>query len=137
MKINVVYNRIIPNYKNTLDVIVKTLEDKGVEFKAFDLSEMVNFGEFTFVIGGDGTLLRAARFYAKTSVPVLGINLGRLGFLSQADSKEFHKVVDAVLSREFYTEDRLMVSSGDLVALNDFVIKGSVIIMEYYKFKIS
>ena len=124
MKINVVYNKIIPDYKNTLDIIINTLETARVDYKSFDLSEMDNYGEFTFVVGGDGTLLRAARFYAKTSIPVLGINLGRLGFLSQAGSNEFASVIEAVLKGAYYTEDRLMLSSGELVALNDFVIKG-------------
>ena len=40
--------------------------------------------DFVFVIGGDGTILKAARFYSEYETPIFGINLGRLGFLSQA-----------------------------------------------------
>jgi NAD+ kinase len=78
----------------------------------------------TFVIGGDGTLLRAARFYSKYNVPVLGINVGRLGFLAQAGVNDIKGVIEAIQDGRYYTEDRIMLQSDGYVALNDFVIKG-------------
>lgn len=122
MKINVIFNKSISDYKDALNLVEKALIDRKVEFSSFDIDDMHKFGEFTFVIGGDGTLLKAARFYTET--PVLGINLGRLGFLSQAGVNEINAVVDAVLDGKYSTQERLMLSSGKLLALNDFVIKG-------------
>lgn len=122
MRINVVFNREISGYKNALDILEKILISKSIEFMAFELDKMSSFGEFTFVIGGDGTLLRAAKFYA--GIPVLGINLGRLGFLAQAGVDEINNVVEAVIRGDFSTEERLMLESNESVALNDFVIKG-------------
>ena len=85
---------------------------------------MESFGEFTIVLGGDGTLLRAARFYSEWKIPVLGISLGRLGFLSQGIDTEINSIIESIVNKEFYTEERLMLTSIDRIALNDFVIKG-------------
>ncbi len=124
MKINVVYNNKIAGYSSILEVLENTLLKKSVEFQTFDIDNMKNFGGFTFVIGGDGTLLKAARFYASAKTPVLGINLGRLGFLSQAGIEEISDVVSKVLDGKYSTEERLMLESENTLALNDFVIKG-------------
>ncbi len=124
MRINVVYNNQIAGWTDVLEVLKKSLDKKLVDFKVFDIDNLENYGEFTFVIGGDGTLLKAARFYSASEVPVLGINLGRLGFLSQANVSEIDNVVDKVLKKEFSIEERLMLKSESSLALNDFVIKG-------------
>ena len=121
MRINVVYNRLINDYDKALEAIEQTLIAKNIEFKSFELGNLEEFGDFTFVIGGDGTLLRAARYY---DVPVLGLNMGRLGFLSQASVSEFDGILQTVLDGNYKTEERLMLETGNFLALNDFVIKG-------------
>ncbi|MBQ7764102.1 NAD(+)/NADH kinase [bacterium] len=122
MKFNVVYNKNIPNYKETLSELETLLISNKVEFCSYELDSMENFGDFTLVIGGDGTILKAARFYSDTKTPVLGINLGRLGFLSQQES--LSNLIEAVLEGEYYIEERMMLSAVGRLALNDFVIKG-------------
>mgnify|MGYP004663487669 FL=1 len=122
MKFNVVYNNQISGWENVLKKLKSVLEVKNADFKLFDIDNLQIYGDFTFVIGGDGTLLKAARFYSAS--PVLGINLGRLGFLSQAGIDEIEQVVDKVLENKFSTEERLMLESDNKFALNDFVIKG-------------
>ncbi len=124
MKINVVYNKLIPNYQNSYERVLNVLKNKNADFETFELNELKYSGEITLVIGGDGTLLRAARFYAKSETPVLGINLGRLGFLAQAGVDEIEEIISKVLQKQFSVENRLMLESGDNLALNDFVIKG-------------
>ncbi len=124
MKINVVFNKYINTSKEVLDSIEKKLIEKNIKFKTFELDSMENFGEFTIVLGGDGTLLRAARFYSEWKIPVLGISLGRLGFLSQGIDNEINSIIEAITNNDFYTEERLMLTSIDRIALNDFVIKG-------------
>ena len=122
MRINVVYNNQIGGCADVLSRLEEELITRKVEFQTFDIDSLKEFGDFTIVIGGDGTLLKAARFY--TTAPVLGINLGRLGFLSQAGVCEIETVIDKVLEGSYSTEERLMLQSGNSLALNDFVIKG-------------
>lgn len=124
MKINLIFNRYIPDYKKALETVEKALLSYNAKFKTFDLENMECFGDISFAIGGDGTLLRAARFYSKFKIPVLGINVGRLGFLAQAGINEINGVIEAVLENQYKTEERIMLQSGEYIALNDFVIKG-------------
>ncbi len=126
MKINVVYNVEISGYEKLLSILEDRLISHKAEFKSFDISEMEKFGDFTFVIGGDGTLIKTAKFYSKFQIPVMGINLGRLGFLSQAGVQDIDNVVASVLEGHYSVEDRIMLESEHAVALNDFVIKGCV-----------
>ena len=63
-------------------------------------------------------------FYAKYKTPIFGINLGRLGFLSQSSREDIEKSVDEILSGKFIVQDRIMLQYNKFTALNDFVIKG-------------
>lgn len=122
MKINVVFNKNIDGYEDVLSDVEQLLIKNKVEFKSFELDNLDFFGEISLVIGGDGTLLKAARFYSEVNIPVLGINLGRLGFLAQAAS--VRDVVEAVINKKYFVEERMMLAAIDKLALNDFVIKG-------------
>ena len=81
---------------------------------------------FAVVLGGDGTILKTSRYYAKYGVPILGINLGRLGFLSQARQSEYDSAINSIITGNFKIEERTMLSALDdkMNALNDIVIKG-------------
>lgn len=124
MDINVIFNKYIPHYSEALSKIEHGLIKKNIPYRTFDLENMQNEGDVSLVIGGDGTLLRAARFFSKYEKPVLGINMGRLGFLSQAGVGDIDSVIDALLNNKYLIENRLMLESGENLALNDFVIKG-------------
>ncbi|AZM45301.1 NAD kinase [Streptomyces sp. WAC 06738] len=63
--------------------------------------------ELLIVLGGDGTLLRGAAFARKSGVPMLGVNLGRVGFLAEAERDDLDKVVDRVVTREYEVEERM------------------------------
>jgi NAD+ kinase len=72
--------------------------------------------ELLVVLGGDGTLLRGAEFARASGVPMLGVNLGRVGFLAEAERDDLDKVVDGVVSRSYEVEERMtldvLVRSG-------------------------
>ena len=60
--------------------------------------------ELAVVFGGDGTILRAAEMCRGTSTPVLGVNLGHVGFLAEADAEDIHEVVRGVVDRSYTVE---------------------------------
>lgn len=84
--------------------------------------------ELTVVIGGDGSILRAAEVTHKRLTPVLGVNLGHVGFLAEAEHEDVAATIDAITHQRYTTEDRLTLDvrafvDGELVyatfALNE------------------
>jgi len=63
--------------------------------------------EMVFALGGDGTLLRAAELARPAQVPLLGINLGKVGFLAEAEIGDLDQAVRQVVAREYTVEERL------------------------------
>ena len=114
------------------------LKDKGIEaphgsLYDEDLRKRVKSHEFDMLIiaGGDGSVLRAGHLCAPLGVPILGVNLGRLGFLIQVDRKEWREYFEKLFNGEAWIENRMMlqaehVRSGDSLgkwsALNEVVV---------------
>ncbi len=65
--------------------------------------------ELVLVFGGDGTLLRAAEFGRASRAPLLGVNLGHVGFLAEAEPENLDSVVDRVLARDYTVEERMTI----------------------------
>ncbi len=118
------YNQEILHSIEIKDKLAKILLNKGVTAEVLNIDCLKEGFDFVFVIGGDGTILKTARFYAKYKTPIFGINLGRLGFLSQSSREDIEKSVDEILSGKFIVQDRIMLQYNKFTALNDFVIKG-------------
>lgn len=87
--------------------------------------------EMVLVLGGDGTLIRAAQMVAPMQIPILGINTGHLGFLTEIESSEVEDSLESLLDGNFVTEERLMLTARVLrggqevlrtTALNDAVV---------------
>lgn len=79
--------------------------------------------EMVLVLGGDGTFLRAAELAQAASVPVLGINLGRIGFLAEAEADHLDEALGQVVRREYRIEHRMTVDI--LIRVNDVVVERS------------
>ncbi|RXT13795.1 NAD(+)/NADH kinase [Ammoniphilus sp. CFH 90114] len=92
----------------------------GREDLAIPLSEFHSHVDLLFVLGGDGTLLGFARELCMYDIPILGINLGNLGFLSEAEPENLSLAIDKVLTGEYYLEERMMIQTA-------LVRKGKVI----------
>jgi len=65
--------------------------------------------ECALVLGGDGTMLRAARDLCGMDIPLLGINLGTLGFLSDVEKERFADAIDRLMAGDFFVQERMMV----------------------------
>ncbi len=90
------------------------------------------------VLGGDGTFLRAARAVAEVDVPLLGINLGKVGFLSKAEAGDLESVLEHIVAGDYTLDERMVIEGRILrvgglgeqdhhIALNDIVIaRGSL-----------
>jgi NAD+ kinase len=113
------------NSAKVMEILAKLLSDKNVDFKILDIDKLEHGFDFAFIIGGDGTILKVARFYSGFNTPIFGINLGRLGFLSQTTVEDLETSVSEILSGNYRKEKRMMLEGNGHVALNDFVIKGS------------
>ena len=98
-----------------------------------ELRKRVKKREFDLLImaGGDGSVLRAGHLCAPLGVPILGVNLGRLGFLIQIDRDEWREYFDKMLNGEAWIENRMMLhaehiragdSLGEWNALNEVVV---------------
>ena len=85
------------------------------------------------VLGGDGTFLRAARAAAEADVPILGVNLGKIGFLSKVEADGFEPVLEEIVSGAFSIDERMTLhgsvlpaggakGSREVFALNDIVV---------------
>ncbi len=121
------------------------LKSKGCSTQCFDLAKDADQvfpedADCAIVIGGDGTMLQAARDLANTKMPILGINLGMLGYLAEVSLSDAEAAIDKVLAGEYEVESRLMLhglaykdgkGAEDVYALNDIVMSrcGSLRIM--------
>jgi NAD+ kinase len=80
----------------------------GVDIELIDADPDAADGcELVIGLGGDGTFLRAAELARNANVPVLGINLGRIGFLAEAETDGIDSVLEHVIARSYRLEDRL------------------------------
>lgn len=87
--------------------------------------------ELTVVIGGDGSILRAAEVTHNRLTPVLGVNLGHVGFLAEAEQEDVAGTIDAIVHQRYTTEDRLTLDvrafhDGELVYSTFAVNEASV-----------
>lgn len=96
-----------------------------------DEKEIAERADLVIAIGGDGTMLHAARNVAARDVPLVGINRGRLGFLTDVSPEHMRDALDAILAGNYLAERRLMLAAGlgdradtqSLFALNDIVLQ--------------
>jgi NAD+ kinase len=128
-----------PHYPQTWDLattIQEALDRRGVEgvcstAESEEKEASLCGLDVLITLGGDGTMLRAAHLVAANGTPILGIHMGRLGFLAEVRSAEWEPSLDRVLAGQFWLEERSMLCSrlyreervrGPWEALNEVVI---------------
>jgi NAD+ kinase len=115
--------------------LAQVVEDMGVSawicssWDEEQAKEELNGTELLICLGGDGTILRAARIASRSPVPILGVNLGRVGFMTELTVKEALERVPAFVKGEGWVEDRTMLEVGvvgaeapAVCALNDVTV---------------
>jgi NAD+ kinase len=94
--------------KGSLHLAPDDMRALGVEIEVVDPDHHAADGcELVMVLGGDGTFLRAAELARNADIPVLGVNLGRIGFLAEAEAEAIDMVLDHVIARDYRVEDRM------------------------------
>lgn len=117
----IVYNKDVPESYIVANRVAELTNGRLVTPDSF-----LDDASFVITVGGDGTILKAARYYAKRDIPIFGINLGRLGFLAQANPDELKWAIEKLKNNEYKIQNRMMLSALNekITALNDIVIKG-------------
>lgn len=128
-------------------IIPNTLKEKSVEFAPLaasflqkkgykteiigDKADTVDTASFALVLGGDGTILRAARQLYGKDIPIFSINFGRLGYLTEYGAEDAMEGLDKLISSDYKTENRMMIEGevirdgaeiASFIALNEFCI---------------
>jgi len=107
----------------------KVAEKSGHIDKYLPGTEFCDTVDLLITLGGDGTLLRAARSFGLTGKPILGINLGGLGFLTMAMPERLEKTLRQLIEGDFLIQERMSITCKpqNIVALNDVVVSSKTI----------
>ncbi len=147
-KIGIICKAGRPEPQEMLRELLPWLRQKGYEtfvdadaaaalnMKGYQRNEIASLADVVLVLGGDGTMLSVSRLVAGKGVPILGINLGSLGFITEVNRDEIYDAMEAMLSDGCAVEERMMLNArihrlGEKIAeytvLNDVVInKGAL-----------
>ncbi|MBO5371993.1 MAG: NAD(+)/NADH kinase [Lachnospiraceae bacterium] len=124
--------------------IKKYIEDKdGSCCVVTEHQNVPDDAEAIFVLGGDGTLIRAAETASAKDIPLIGVNMGHLGYLCELEETTVYPAIDRIMQDDYFTEERMMLSGYSVTAkegrqfqkkwaLNDIVIcrKGNLQLVE-------
>ena len=122
--------------EQNVNVLAMGEEAEALALNVVSAETFCNEAQMVLVIGGDGTMLRAARTVYSKEIPILGINQGYLGFLTEVEVEHLDKAIAQLLSGNYQVERRMMLNAAvyrdgvciaDVNALNDMVVtKGAL-----------
>ena len=127
-----------------VDNLVKWLRERGCmlymdqdtaeligEKTTYSYEEVPSFSELIIVLGGDGTLLNVARISHSHRVPILGVNLGSLGFLTEITLEDLYPTLQRTLNEECEIENRMLLNASlwrDGIKIQDFNVLNDIVI---------
>ena len=147
-KVGIITKKGMPGAVNAVRGVVKSLRKKGFEvfvepefaaalrIKGYLRNEIPAHADMIIVLGGDGTILHAAGLIGGREIPILGVNLGGLGFITEITLNEISDAINKIASGKYDLEERIMLSArvyrGEKQvfkagALNDVVIHKSAL----------
>ena len=142
-RIDTTLNKLIEHLdKSNIRMMLDETGAQVCNSKGFCHDEMMQQIDLAIIIGGDGTLLHTGRLLSNFGIPILGINLGRLGFLVDVSPIDMTTIVDQVLAGHYIKEERTLLKAaiyrGDKLlceddALNDVVfhVRNEVRMIEF------
>lgn len=116
-----------------------TIDEQLSQYTAVALTDIAIQADLAIIMGGDGTMLSVARSLVDSDVPLVGINRGRFGFLTDLRAEAMFEGVDAILAGRYIEEPRMLLEANlvregqtiaSALALNDVVIKSDVRLIE-------
>lgn len=144
MQIGIMPNLQKPRAIKLTREVIEILDRHGISpwidtatAQAVDRQDLVNHDEVldkldvVLVLGGDGTLLHAARKVAEYEIPILGINVGHLGFLTELEADQIEKALTMLINKDYSLEERMLIEGtvtrneqkiATFLAVNDLVI---------------
>lgn len=116
---------------------IRVLREKLKDVRIVKVQSLLDVDsiDLLIVLGGDGTLLSAARIVSQREIPILGVNIGNLGFLTGTEVKDLSRAIENIEKGNFTIEERMMLQCAfehdgevkEFVALNDIVVsKGAL-----------
>ncbi|MBI4654114.1 MAG: NAD(+)/NADH kinase [Nitrospirae bacterium] len=147
-KIGILAKRGVPGTANVIKNLLLLLEEAGfkvfveseiaslLKIKGYQRKRLPSLVDMMIVLGGDGTLLNAAGLIGDRGIPILGVNLGGLGFITEISIDEIRSSIDKIASKHYDLEERIMLSAEvyhqrrkvfTASALNDAVINKSAL----------
>ncbi|MCR5769586.1 MAG: NAD(+)/NADH kinase [Lachnospiraceae bacterium] len=124
----VVTNRNKDHDLSVTNGLIERLKARGVSVGTDPLGDY----DCCIALGGDGTIISTARLLKNKDIPILGINLGHLGFMSSVEKNDIDTAIDLLIAENYYVEERMMInariihkgerSENEFCALNDVVI---------------
>jgi NAD+ kinase len=135
-RIGLVFHPQRPHARGLAEAVAEVLRETGREPVLISSEELrdgalISSWDLALTFGGDGLLLHVARYAAPAGVPLLGINLGRVGFLTEIEPEEWAEQLQKVWEGRYWIERRLMLTAyqiregqrrGPYPALNDVVV---------------
>lgn len=134
----IIANRQRPGAENVVRELASWLKGHGIRplleeglniegAESLPGAEAAAGGELLLALGGDGTILRAVRLMGREQKPILGINLGSLGFLTETSQDRMWQTLELVAKGQYAVEERAMIRTDagerEILALNDFDIR--------------
>ncbi len=148
-KVGIVAKTKIPGLKKIINELRQWLDKKSIEYVIekdvyeaigekgeIDRTSLAQMVDLMIVLGGDGTILSVGVSTAKAEVPLLGINLGNLGFMAETTEEEMYSTLEKVLKGEYSISERMLLEGklfredeliNEYLALNDFVVDNTML----------
>lgn len=125
------FTQFLVKYIESRECSVTTYTDNGSVSNDVFRDIISEDTDFIIVLGGDGTIIRNARLSCKLGIPLLGINIGTLGFLSSVEKNEAAQAIDRLIGDDYLIEERMLIeaeftkadaSVSKRLAVNDIVV---------------